>query len=246
MMGMELIQNMIEYYEELYPVTDEQKKFYSKEIEKYQTPAKVLRIGCGTGQFENYLAKKGLDVTGLETSRELLDSANRRRRTQLMAIRFFQMSTIEMSRFLGKGFYDIISCLNDRILFIHDETLMKKFFFDCKQLLAPGGELIIQMTNFNHISRAPVVQLSVRESIRAKLFTDIISEENGGIYLKQYVETGNGKLLPVIEKAAIYPLIKEEIEEFAKNAGFKEVSFYGDYNLSPLTDDCENLVCIAK
>ena len=133
---MEINQNIAEYYDELYPVTEEQKVFYSKKMEMFKKPVRFLRIGCGTGSFEHNLAKDGSDVTGLETSPELLESANRKRRTQLMAVRYFQMQVIEMSRFLGKQFYNIISILDNRLLFSHDKTLMAKFFYDCKQVLS--------------------------------------------------------------------------------------------------------------
>ena len=139
---MNAVQNVIEYYDELYPVTEIQKKFYSSQIDSYTKPVKLLRVGCGTGYLEHLLAREGHDVTGLETSKEMLESANLKRRNQLMSIRFFQMTTLEMTRFLGKGFYNIISCLNDRIIYIHDATLIRKFFFDCKQLLKEDGKLV--------------------------------------------------------------------------------------------------------
>ena len=99
------------------------------------------------GALAPVLAKEGHDVTGIETSREMLEIANRRRRMPNTAIRFFQMSTIEMTRFLGKGFYNVISCLSDRIIFIHDKTLMRKFFYDCKLLLSEGGHLVLQLSS---------------------------------------------------------------------------------------------------
>ena len=105
---MEINQNIAEYYDELYPVTEEQKVFYQKKMILFKKPVKFLQIGCDSGTFEHNLAREGSDVTGIETSQELLESANRKRRTQLMAVRYFQMSSLEMTRFLGKKFYNII------------------------------------------------------------------------------------------------------------------------------------------
>ena len=101
---MESIQNLVEYYDELYPVTPETFSFYDSLIEDYPKPVKFLNVGCGTGVLEYRLSKSTTDVTGLETIKELLESASRKHRNQLMALRFFKMSTIEMVRFLGKGF----------------------------------------------------------------------------------------------------------------------------------------------
>ena len=97
--SMDFLHNIIEYYDELYPVTEDQKKLY-KDLTKDLVPAKILRIGCATGGFEHWLAKEGHDVTGIETSKEMLETANRRRRMPNTAIRFFQLFSIFLSSFL--------------------------------------------------------------------------------------------------------------------------------------------------
>ena len=170
---MELYENIAEYYDELYPVGDELKKFYEEETKSFDAPVKYLSIGCGIGTFEHYLAKGNADVTGLETVTSLLESANRKRRTQLMALRFFQMSSLEMCRFLGKGFYNVITIPANRIIFTHDSTLMAKLFYDCKQLLTQNGKMIISLPNFEKFSAEPVTKLPVQESIRVRLFSKI-------------------------------------------------------------------------
>ena len=103
------MQNLVEYYDELYPSDENQRRFFTDLLTKYAAPSKFLRIGCGTGNLESYLAKSGIDVTGLDTNKEILESANLRRRFPNMAIRFFQMSTIEMTNFLGKNFFINVS-----------------------------------------------------------------------------------------------------------------------------------------
>jgi 2-polyprenyl-3-methyl-5-hydroxy-6-metoxy-1,4-benzoquinol methylase len=230
---MEFNQNLIEYYDELYPVTETQIHFFNQEMSSFEQPAKLLHVGCGTGYLEHNLAKTGADVTGIETSREMLESANRKRRSQLMSVRFFQMSTIEMARFLGKGFYNIVSCLDNRIVYIHDQTLMKKFFFDCSQLLAPGGKLIIELYNYDKVNFDTAVNLPVLESIRARLFTQIVKKDDGEKMMQQNLETGTGRVIPVLENTPVFPLKKHEIEEFAKKAGFHSCVFYGGFDYAP-------------
>ena len=151
-----------------------------------------------------------------------------------------------MTRFLGKGFYNVISCLESRIIFVHDYTLMRKFFYDCKQLLAPNGSLVLSLINFNAIEPAPTIHLPARESIRAKLFTDIITADSEDVFLNMNVENSVGKLLPVLERERIYPLIKEEIEDFAKESGFRHLEFYSDFAKNPLTDNSPNVVCVLR
>lgn len=241
---MEINQNIVEYYDELYPVTEAQKNFYSEEMSLFPKPIKLLRVGCGTGTFEHSLAVDGADVTGLETSQDLLESANRKRRTQLMSIRFFQMSSLEMVRFLGKNFYNIISILNGRILFTHDETLIRKLFFDCKQLLSENGHLILSLPNMEKFSSVPLAQLPDRKSIRASLYTQVFTKDNGKKTLQLDLETGSGKIVPALKDTPIYPLTVKEIEAFSKEAGFAHCSFFSGFDKEPFTDKSDYVVSV--
>lgn len=243
---MESVNNLVEYYDELYPVVQEQFDFYNSLVEEFSKPVRFLNIGCGTGVLENKLAKDVTDVTGLETIKELLDSAARKRRNQLMAVRFFQMSTIEMVRFLGKGFYNVISCLNDRVIFIHDKTLLRKFFFDCKQLLAENGMLVLQLSNYNLYKKNQAVKLPEKSSIRVTLSSKIEPTEGEEYLLSASIETGNGKKLPVYDRTSVYPILKSEIVDFAKEAGFTKIDFYSDYKKTPASDSSESLVVIIR
>lgn len=243
---MELIQNILEYYDELYPVKDAQKKFYHEIVKSYCAPVKLLRVDCGTGYLEHYLSREGCDATGIETNREILKSANLRRRNQLMSVRFFEMSSLDMTRFLGKGFYDVVSCLESRVLFIHDRTLIRKFFHDCKMLLKENGTFILQSYNMKVFNTEPLCKLPTRESLRARLFTEVLTNADGTKFIQQNVETGNGKLLPVVEKEMIYPLTTTEIVEFAKEVGFKDIKFYADYEKHEFTGNEESFVVVIK
>lgn len=243
---MDSIKNIVEYYDELYPVTQEQYEFYDSLLSVFPKPVKFLNIGCGTGILENRLAKDITDVTGLETIKELLESAARKHRNQLMAVRFFQMSTIEMVRFLGKGFYNVISCLNNRIIFIHDKVLLRKFFFDCKQLLKPDGMVVLKLYNYDlYIQKSTSILpelSSIRVTLKSKL--ECVNEEE--YYLTQNVETGNGRIYPVCTKASVYPIRRDEIESFAREAGFTSIEYYSDYKKTPANDQSSNLVVIVK
>lgn len=243
---MSTIQNIVEYYDELFPVTTVQKKFYDSLVKEYPNPVKFLRIECGTGMFESILAREGYDVTGIESSEELLRSANMRRRSQLMSIHFFQMNYLDMPRFLGKSFYNIISILDDRILFIHDRTLMRKFFHDVKNLLTESGTFIVTLPNFDIMQALPMQKLPTRVSVRAALYTEMWEREDGKHYIKQNLETGNGRMIPILDDAPIYALKSNEVKEFASEAGFKEIRLYSNFEGAPFTGKEDSIVVTLK
>ena len=242
--NMEYINNIIEYYDELFSVSMPQKKLY-EDLTKSYMPAKLLRVGCGTGALEHWLSKNGHDVTGIETNQDMIETANRRRRLPNMALRFFQMSSLEMTRFLGKGFYNVISCLNDELIFRNDRILIRKLFYDCKTLLAENGVFLIQLTNFAKYQINEKTVLPIRESIRTKL-NSLAYERDGKYFLSQSLEHYGKKPIPVLKDAEFLPIGKEDIESFAKEAGFTDIQFYGDWDLSPLTEKSDNILAMLR
>jgi 2-polyprenyl-3-methyl-5-hydroxy-6-metoxy-1,4-benzoquinol methylase len=243
---MEFLNNLIEYYDELYPVSKSQKEFFEDLLTKYEMPARFLGIGCSSGFFEHFLALKGHDVTGIDTSSEMLESANRRRRMPNTAIRFFQMSTIEMSRFLGKNFYNVISCLNSKIIFIHDETLLRKFFFDCKSLLTEEGTLVLQLGNFSSFEQNHTFEIPTHESIRVSLISKIQETAEGKYLLSQELDRGDNHYIQVLKGTSVLPITPDMIENFAKEAGFKSINFYKGWTHAQFTGDSNNLVCVLQ
>ncbi|MBQ2552342.1 MAG: hypothetical protein II563_05825, partial [Treponema sp.] len=123
--------------------------------------------------------------------------------------------------------------------------LIRKFFFDCRKMLDEDGTLVISLYNYNIFNEKNPV-LPTRESIRTKLFTKISCKNDGTWILNQDVETGSGKLMPVFTDEKIYPLKKEEIESFAKEAGYTKIDFYSDFNKTPFTGSEEKVVAVIK
>ena len=240
------MQSLVEYYDELYPSDESQRKFFMDILTTYLAPSKFLRIGCGTGNLESFLAKNGIDVTGLDTNKEILESANLRRRFPNMAIRFFQMSTIEMTNFLGKNFYNVIACLNDKLIYIHDENLMKKFFVDCKLLLSNDGSLVLQLYNYNMLKNESVLKLPNRESIRSKIIEQIVKTDSGDYIINQYLENSAEKIIPLLQRQKVLPITPEKIKEYAQDAGFANIDFYEDYTKKPFTPESKTVVCVIS
>lgn len=241
------IQNIVEYYDELFPVTTAQKRFYDELVKNYSDPVKILSIECGTGVFESILAREGFDVTGIESHADLLHAANMRKRNQLMSIRFFQMDYMDMSRFLGKAFYNIVSILDDRIMMIYDGMLMQKFFRDVRSRLTEGGSFVISLPNFDLLQQGlPMQKLPTRASLRASLFTELWCQEGGQYSVKQNLETGNGKMLPVTEDERAYPLRSAELQDMAREAGFSSAELFADFDKNPFTGQEDGLIALLR
>ena len=241
---MEILENICEYYDELFPIADGQMDFFTEEAATYGKPVKLLGVNCGTGLFEHQLATSGESVTAIESEQPFLESANRRRRTQLMTLNFFKMTTLEMGRFLGKGFFNIAYILNNRLLFISDDVLLEKFFYDIRQLLSDKGKFILSIPNFEKYPENSF-DLPQRQSIRARLESSVECEPNGERWLVQDLETGNGRIIPVTD-AKINIITRNKIAELAKKSGFSKAEYYSDFKKSAFDKKSDTLVAVIS
>lgn len=245
MIDMENVELFNEYYDELFPVSEDIKEFYLEITKKYKMPTRFLRIASNTGGLEYHLALEGHDVTGLEEELSLLESASRRRRYPNTALRFLNMSGLEMTHFLGEGFYNVISVLYNQLLFIHDEILIKKFFFDCKKLLSQDGSLVLHLWNLEGREPSPMLAMPTIESERAKLFYQIW-QETERFSLNMDIERSNGKVFPVLTKTEIQLYRPIDIKRLAEEAGFQSIAFYADFQKNPFTKESEMLLAVLS
>jgi len=244
---MDNIKKLVEYYDELFPLTDDQKVFFKSLQRDSVTPTRFLHVGCGTGSHAQYLAEIGSDVTGIDQYQDFVESASLRKKTQLQSVRYFYLPPIDMARFLGKGFYDVILSINNQIIFMHDETLIKKMFYDAHSLLKSGGKFVLNLTNFSKYNISDdEIDLPQKESIRSKLKTSAKHSSNGSYIINQKLETGSGKYLNILENKEIYPLTVNEISDIAKNSGFRSVKFYENYALSPWQNTSQDVLVVME
>lgn len=239
---MNYLKNLLEYYDELYPVSTEQKVFFKNILKKYKPLSKMLRIGCGTGLFEVYLSQQGYDVTGLEVSREMIQKANRKKREQMSNIRFFCMSSFEMQKYLCHHFYDVIYCLNNRINFTQNDEQIEQFFCDCKTLNNKNGSLIIEFIDGEKSKNGDVVSLPSVSSPRC-ILNRHIKKENDNLVINYELEKINGTKIPLIENEKYNLISVEKIKNFAKKAGYKNFDFYESYTDKLSTAQNQSILC---
>jgi SAM-dependent methyltransferase len=106
-------------------------------ISKFQQKGEILDIGCATGQFLNYMALRGWKATGIEP-----DEKTRSRAISEFALHVFpeeHLTTIKSSTFDVITMWHVLEHVSDL------NGRMKQI----KDLLKPGGTLIIAVPNCN-------------------------------------------------------------------------------------------------
>jgi len=111
--------------------------------------------------------------------------------------------------------------------------------------LADGGIVVLQLYNFDKFKASPKSILPELASARVRYKRTISKMSDGSFNFDSALEK-NGKSMPVFEDAKIYPLKKAEIEDFSKEAGFKNVQFFSGYDGLAAYDDSDYLLTVIS
>jgi ubiquinone/menaquinone biosynthesis C-methylase UbiE len=105
--------------------------------------SRALDIGCGTGSLAIACARRGAQVTGIDTSPQMLDIARRKVKQAGLtdSITLLQMSAIELDEgFEPESFDTIMSSLTFSELSDDEQRFVLR---QCQRLLKDGGRLIV-------------------------------------------------------------------------------------------------------
>lgn len=187
----------------------------------------VTDLGCGTGVVTNYLASKGMDVTGVDLSPDMLSIASSGDETGTIS-----WICADITEYEGPLCGCFISTM-DTVGHITDPDALSKMFTMVSDSLEEGGVFILDTTTRHHFEE------SLGENVFYEDYDDFTL-----LWVNHYDKDNkiNHAELTLFElceddlyerydgelTARCYS--SEEIEEMAKSAGLKTYAKFGDLN----------------
>ena len=241
------IKKWTDYYEDFFPIEPNQLEFFTEMGNEFPGPAKFLGVECGPALLTEHLQEK-FDITLTDSYAEFVNIVNTRQSSKENPAHVFNLNPADIARYLGKNFFNVITCLCYRIIFMKDRTLIKKFLFDSKMLLSEGGYLVLDILNFSKYDFSETkIELPAKKSDRATLYSSVIKNSDSVQYkLFQHVVTASGKLIDEVKDELICPISMETIRSYAKEVGFSSCEFYNAYKKTPYTSDSDKVICVLK
>lgn len=241
------IKRWTDYYEELFFIEPDQVEFFTDLGNSFPEPAKFLSVECGPAGLSGKLAEN-FDITATDTFPEFVNIVKTRQLNLEKSFPVFNLVPADLARYLGKNFYNVIYCLNYRLIFMKDKALIWKFLCDAKTLLKDGGYLVLDLFNFSKYDFSQTkIDLPEKKAERATLYSSIIKDSDSASYkLYQHVVTSSGKLIEEVKDEDICPISSETFKTFAKELGYSSIEFYSDYSKSPLSKDSDKIICVLK
>lgn len=199
---------------------------------------KVLDIGCGTGEHDLSLVKKGFDVTGLERSALMFDKAqDKKNKLPLKFRKKLLLVRGEYKDILGnmEGYFDAAIFMGNALA--HDPD-WKGVLTSAARGLKKGGLIVIQTTNLEKVFKQGKrfqdfnVRFSKRgegEEIAFLEFFDPPRKTGLPANFNMVILTFNGKrwMPKAINNTPVQVLDPKTTASQLKKLGFKSISFYG-------------------
>lgn len=204
----------------------------------------ALDAGCGSGVHSIIMAKNGIDVTGLDSSTEMLELA--RKNALREGVEFpLENEYYETMPNAWTDHFDGVFCLANSLVGVETGERLALAMKSFQRVLKPGGVAIIQLVNFIKYRRKEqrILKVSTQENITFVRFFDF---EEQLVRLNVLIiehELGKTKHLFISEK--ILPVNTEVMEVGAKIAGFAKIEFFSDLTLTdPYSVSSDNLVVV--
>ena len=195
------------------------------------SPRTAVDLACGTGSVTVLLAQRGLQVTAVDMSEDMLSVAFQKimdieNRPQLVCQRLEQLH-------LPRG-VDLAVCALDSMDYITDPRDCKKAIQRVYKALNPGGCFIFDVNTPEKLRAMDgQVFLDEDDDVYCVWRGDFDEETNICTYGMDLFTRQGSAWQRSLEEHREYAYSAEELVSYLKEAGFTHIAVYGDRKLSP-------------
>jgi len=228
----------------------------SEDIDLYlgfarKTGGPILDLGVGSARLAIPLARAGFHVTGVDISPEMLDIGRERVAAAGLNDRIQLLQADFIAPPVGDGFA-LAYCGYNAFLHLIEGAEQMRALQNWRALLRPGGLLVLDVEN-------PQLEALAGLSETLELEEALIEPETGRavrkysaawadlpdqvLYLRRVYETDDGRWETSFR---VRILFQRELALLLACAGFSDMRFYGDYDLTPWEPDSLRLIAVAQ
>lgn len=194
-------------------------------------PGSLCDCACGTGSMSVEFARRGLRVTGVDISREMLEPAANKARQNGVSIQFVCQ---DMTRLALPKPVDALVCACDGVNYLTTDGRALAFFRAAHRATRPGGALAFDVSSPHKLREVLGNAFFGEERDEvAYLWQNALKGDIVTMDISFFLREGSGLYRRVAEthRQRIYE--PEQLKALLEQAGFSRVQIYGDRNFAP-------------
>lgn len=194
-------------------------------------PRTAADLACGTGSVAALLAKRGIAVTGVDLSEEMLTVAQQK--TQALCPRpFFVCQDLSELR-LPRG-VDLAVCALDSLDYITEPERCAAAISRIYKALNPGGIFIFDVNTPEKLRAMDgQIFLDEDENVYCLWRGEFDEEENVCTYAMDLFQRQGKLWRRSFEEHREYAYSQNQLTKYLKDAGFTRIRIYGDRKFAP-------------
>jgi SAM-dependent methyltransferase len=215
-----------------------------------QAQGAVLEIACGTGRITIPLARAGIDITGLDLSRPMLDCARDKAAKAGLGIRWVEA---DARRFELDRKFNLIFFPYNSMQHLHERSSLRAMFARVRSHLAPGGlfALDVHQPSLSLLSRHPKEIYGVEGLGQALDGTVVTGEEVAyndatQVYTIRWhynsLDGGDAR----VDELRLRMFFPQELDGMLEDNGFEIVDKFGDFERTPFQDQSLKQVVVCR
>lgn len=211
--------------------------FYMQILEKEcYRPKTAVDLACGTGSVALLLAQRGLKVTGVDMSEEMLTVAAQKASALDNPPQFVKQKLQQLH--LPRG-VDLAVCALDSMDYIVDPKECAQAIRRVYKALNPGGIFIFDVNTPEKLKAMDgQVFLDEDEDVYCVWRGEFDEESNICTYAMDLFQRKGNTWMRSFEEHREYAYSAEQLTGFLRDAGFTKIEVFGDRKLqSPSCDD---------
>lgn len=241
---MEFYQAISEYYDDIFPAGQAQLALMERE---FAGKERVLDLACGTGNYALALAQRGHQVWGLDLDPSMIAQAKAKAQRLQLPVEFLTADMQDCEKFFAPNFFGGVFCIGNSLVHLPNKPAVLATVKSVYKLLQERGTFIIQIINYDRVLRYDIKELPT-----------IINEKSGVKFIRKYnYDAVNQSIIftatlevqgrePVTNSVVLLPLLKDELVDYLREAGFERVEVYGDFQGNPFTLENQGAVFVAS